>query len=119
VKTAEQIGREVIEANYGIGSPWEEPNAYGEEGFTRAQAESDIGADEIRGLIVAAIEADRAQRFNAADMEVLFEVAESGIAREVAAIDVRHQYANGEIERMKRRWSGARAAIAALREVLA
>jgi hypothetical protein len=73
----------------------------------------------IKAAIVAAIEADRAQRFNAADMEVLFEVAESGIAREVAAIDVRHQYANGEIERMKRRWSGARAAIAALREVLA
>jgi hypothetical protein len=70
-------------------------------------------------MMTAAIEADRAQSFNAADMEVLFDIAESGIAREVGAIDVRHQYANGEIERMKRRWSGARAALAALREVLA
>jgi hypothetical protein len=78
-----------------------------------------ISATALADMLTAAIEADRAQRFNAADMEVLFDIAESGIAREVGAIDVRHQYANGEIERMKRRWSGARAAIAALREVLA
>lgn len=62
MKTPDQIAREVIEANYGIGTDWEEPNEHGEEGFTRAQAESDIDADEIRGLITAALDADRAQR---------------------------------------------------------
>lgn len=61
LKSPEQLGREAIEKNYGVGSDWEEPNQYGEEGFTRAQAESDIDADEIRGLIEEAITADRAQ----------------------------------------------------------
>lgn len=61
LKSPEQLGREAIEKNYGVGSDWEEPNQYGEEGFTRAQAESDIDADEIRGLIEQAIVADRMQ----------------------------------------------------------
>lgn len=62
MKTPEQIGREVIEANYGIGTEWEEPNQYGEEGFTRAQVESDIDADDVRLLIEQGINADREQR---------------------------------------------------------
>lgn len=62
IKTPEEIAREVIEKNYGIGSPWEEPNDFGEEGFTRAQAESDIDADDIRGLIKLGITTDRSQR---------------------------------------------------------
>lgn len=66
IKTPEQIGREVIDANYGIGTEWEEPNQFGEEGFTRAQAESDIDADDIRLLIEQAVNADRAQWFDTA-----------------------------------------------------
>lgn len=62
IKTPDEIAREVIEKNYGIGSPWEEPNDFGEEGFTRAQAESDIDADDIRGLIEQAIATEQAQR---------------------------------------------------------
>ncbi len=62
IKTPEQIAREVIERNYGLGTDWEEPNEYGEEGFTRAQAESDIDADDIRALIEQGIAADREQR---------------------------------------------------------
>ena len=61
MKTPEQLGREAIDAHYGIGTEWEEPNQYGEEGFTRAQAESDIDADDIRLLIDEAIANDRAQ----------------------------------------------------------
>ena len=62
IKTPEQIAREVIERNYGLGTDWEEPNEYGEGGFTRAQAESDIDADDIRALIEQGIAADREQR---------------------------------------------------------
>lgn len=62
MKTSDLIAREAMDKRYGIGTDWEEPNEYGEEGFTRAQAESDIGADEILGVIREAIEADRAQR---------------------------------------------------------
>lgn len=40
----EKIAREVIDAHYGLSTKWGEPNQYGEEGFTRAQAESDIDA---------------------------------------------------------------------------
>lgn len=61
MKTPEQIGRQVIDNHYGIGTEWEEPNQFGEEGFTRAQAESDIDADDVRLLIEEGIEADRAQ----------------------------------------------------------
>lgn len=66
IKTPEQISREVIDANYGIGTEWGEPNRFGEEGFTRAQAESDIDSDDIRRLIEQAINADRAQWFDTA-----------------------------------------------------
>ncbi|WP_311245286.1 MULTISPECIES: hypothetical protein [unclassified Microbacterium] len=62
VKSPMLIAREAMDRAYGIDSPWEEPNPYGEEGFTRAQAESDIDADEIISVIVSAIEADRANR---------------------------------------------------------
>ena len=61
IKTPEQLSQDVIEANYGIGTDWEEPNTYGEAGFTRAQAESDISADDVRKLIEDAIAADRRQ----------------------------------------------------------
>lgn len=61
LKTPEQLGREAIDNHYGIGTEWEEPNQYGEEGFTRAQAESDIDADDIRLLIEEAVKADRQQ----------------------------------------------------------
>lgn len=64
MRTPEQISHDVIDANYGIGTDWEEPNPFGEEGFTRAQAESDINADDIRELIEEAIRADRAQWFD-------------------------------------------------------
>jgi len=56
------IGREVIDRHYGIGTEWEEPNEYGEEGFTRAQAETEIEADDIRLLIEEGIREDRRQR---------------------------------------------------------
>ena len=56
------LAREAMDRVYGIGTDWEEPNEHGEEGFTRAQAESDIDADEILAVIVSAIEADRAQQ---------------------------------------------------------
>lgn len=56
------LAREAMDRSYGIGTDWEEPNEHGEEGFTRAQAESDIDADEIIAVIASAIEADRAQR---------------------------------------------------------
>lgn len=62
MKTPEQIRREVMDAVYGIGTEWEEPNEHGEEGFTRALIESDIDADDIGALIERAIEIDRAQR---------------------------------------------------------
>lgn len=61
MKTPEQIGREVIDAHFGIGTVWEEPNEHGEEGFTRAQAETDIDADDIRGLIEEGIRLSREQ----------------------------------------------------------
>lgn len=61
-KTPEIIGREVIDRHYGIGTEWEEPNEYGEEGFTRAQAETEIEADDIRLLIEEGIREDRRQR---------------------------------------------------------
>ncbi|WP_026820027.1 hypothetical protein [Arthrobacter castelli] len=61
MKTPEQLSREVIDAHYGVGTEWEEPNQHGEENFTRAQAESDIDADDIRLLIEEAVEADRQQ----------------------------------------------------------
>ena len=61
LKTPEQLGREAIDNHYGIGTRWEEPNQCGEEGFTRAQVESDIDADDIRLLIEEAVHADRAQ----------------------------------------------------------
>lgn len=61
LKTPQQLGREVIDRHYGPGTDWEEPNEFGEEGFTRAQAESDIDADDIRLLIQEAIKADRKQ----------------------------------------------------------
>lgn len=61
IKTPEQLSQDVIEANYGVGTDWEEPNTYGEAGFTRAQAESDISADDVRKLIEDAITADRRQ----------------------------------------------------------
>ncbi|WP_394941160.1 hypothetical protein [Psychromicrobium sp. YIM B11713] len=61
MKTPEQIGREVIDSHYGIGTDWEEPNDRGEEGFTRAQAESDIDAHDICELIEEGIAKDHAQ----------------------------------------------------------
>ncbi|WP_217181593.1 hypothetical protein [Streptomyces sp. AC495_CC817] len=64
MKTPERIAREAMDKHYGIGTEWEEPNAYGEEGFTRAQAETDIDADDILLIIREAIQADRAQREN-------------------------------------------------------
>lgn len=68
MKTTEQIGREVIEANYGINTEWGQPNEFGEQGFTRAQAESDIDSDEILGLIESAIQLDRDQRIQVGDI---------------------------------------------------
>lgn len=62
MKTPDLIAREAMDKHYGIGTDWEEPNQYGEEGFTRAQAETEIDADTILGIIREAIEADRAQR---------------------------------------------------------
>lgn len=61
MKNPEQIGREVINAHYGFGTEWEEPNEHGEEGFARAQAETDIEADDVRLLIEEGIGKDRAQ----------------------------------------------------------
>lgn len=61
IKSPAQLSQDVIEANYGVGTDWEEPNEYGEAGFTRAQAESDISADDVRKLIEDAIAADRRQ----------------------------------------------------------
>ncbi|MCY1718532.1 hypothetical protein OVA26_16470 [Microbacterium sp. SL62] len=55
------LAREAMDRRYGLGTEWEEPNIHGEEHFTRAQAESDIDADEILSIIVSAVEADRAQ----------------------------------------------------------
>lgn len=52
------VAQETMESAYGPGSDWAEPNQFGESGFTRAQAESDIGADDIMALIEAAIELD-------------------------------------------------------------
>lgn len=62
MKTMEQISREAIDKHYGLGTPWGEPNEFGEEGFTRAQAESDIDSDDIRAVIEDALRADRSQR---------------------------------------------------------
>lgn len=66
-KTPEQVAREAIDRAYGIGSPWEEPDDEGREGFARAQAQTlaetgeFIEADDVRRLIRSAIEADRRQ----------------------------------------------------------
>jgi hypothetical protein len=64
MKNPEQISRDVLETNYGIGTDWEEPNVHGELGFTRAQVETDIDADDIGLLIQQGINADRAQWFD-------------------------------------------------------
>lgn len=61
-KTPTQVAEDVMNASYGPGSNWSEPNEFDETGFTRAQAESDIDTEEILGLIQKAIEVDRAQR---------------------------------------------------------
>lgn len=62
MKDPELLAREAMDNHYGLGAEWEEPNQYGEDGFTRAQAESDIDADQILGIIQEAINVDRAQR---------------------------------------------------------
>lgn len=60
------LAREAMDRVYGLGTDWEEPNEHGEEGFTRAQAETDIDADHILPIIADAIVADRAQHRRAA-----------------------------------------------------
>lgn len=91
-KSPDLIAREAMDNHYGIGTEWEEPNAYGEEGFTRAQAESDIEADDILAIIREAIEADRAQRAEpvhatADDWEVDGFEDESGVWRTLRIVD--------------------------------
>lgn len=61
MKSPERIAQEVIEAEYGPGTQWEEPNQYDERGLTRALAESDIDADNIETLVKKSIGEDRAQ----------------------------------------------------------
>lgn len=58
---AEQIAEQVLDAHYGDGSDWAEENHFGERGFTRAQAESDIGRSDIAALITEAVAIDRAE----------------------------------------------------------
>ena len=58
----EEIAHNVMDAHYGLGTEWDEPNSWGEQGFTRAQAETDIAADDIQALIAEAILVDRAHR---------------------------------------------------------
>lgn len=65
-KNPHQIAQETMDRHYGIGSMWEAPNDFDESGFTRAQAESNIGEADIVALIAEAIEADRAQWFDTA-----------------------------------------------------
>lgn len=67
MRTPAEISDAVMDANYGAGSDWEEPNRYDESGFTRAQAESDIDRDEISGLIVQGVEKAREELRSALD----------------------------------------------------
>lgn len=60
----EQIGHTVLEAHYGRGTEWDETNVFGERGFTRAQAETDITDADVTALIVEAILLDRSHREN-------------------------------------------------------
>lgn len=62
MKTPDEIASDIMNDHFEGDSPWAEPNEFGETGFTRAQAESDIDRGDIERLITAAIEADRAQR---------------------------------------------------------
>jgi len=78
-----------------------------------------ISATELADMLAAAVEADRAQRLPRAEAEILADVVESGIAREVGALDVRHAYSEAEIDRLKSRWSAARATLATIKEMSA
>lgn len=46
----------VFDDAYGEGSPWAEPNSFGESGFTLAQVETDINADDVIALMVDSID---------------------------------------------------------------
>lgn len=59
--SAEQIAERVLDAHYGDDSDWAEENRFGERGFTRAQAESDIDRSDIAALITEAITIDRSE----------------------------------------------------------
>lgn len=65
MKSPNDIAHTVLDQHYGPDSEWAEENSYGEQGFTRAQAETDIDADEIATLIAEAIRSDRRQIANA------------------------------------------------------
>lgn len=55
----ESVVGAVMDSHYGADSEWAEPNHFDETGFTRAQAESDISAEEIKELMAEAITLDR------------------------------------------------------------
>lgn len=59
--SAEQIAERVLDAHYGDDSDWAEENHFGERGFTRAQAESDIDRSDIAALITEAVTIDRTE----------------------------------------------------------
>lgn len=67
LKTPEQLAREAIDARYGIGTRWEEPDDEGREGLARAQAETlaetgeSIDADDLRTMLQDAVQRDRRQ----------------------------------------------------------
>lgn len=63
MKNPEQLAREAMDRKFGLGTPWEEPNEDGDEGFVRAMAEGDLDADDLLAVISSAIEADRAQLY--------------------------------------------------------
>lgn len=58
---AKQIAEQVLDAHYGDNSGWAEENRFGERGFTRAQAESDIDRSDIAALITEAVAIDRSE----------------------------------------------------------
>ncbi len=67
MRTPEEIAEATITSEYGTGTCWAEENEFGESGFTRAQAETDIGQADIARLIATAIKADREERLEGFD----------------------------------------------------
>lgn len=61
MKTLDEITTEVIDDAYGGGTRYAEPNYHDEVGLTLALARGDVDEADVRELIRAAIEADRAQ----------------------------------------------------------